>query len=345
MNATAFLAFHRLLRHDVFLKVYDFVEADAAEALREPQLLVQATREPPVPANIVTVFDADLLRVHDKKFVCLQMEYVQGRSLENVLLKGPLGQQDAIRVAIGILHGVLHLHSRRMVHRDLKPGNILLKDGTPKITDFGSVAVIPDASGYVKASRHSALYVPPEGWAAPSRYEYGSDVYQVGLVLHEMVNGPLRYDVECYLTAGILRALGAPYQDLDSFEQSKAVDRGIAELASKGQLLKIGGSVQPYVLGKVARAIRAATHPNADQRMSGQKLLQVLSSINVPNWRQTAKEVFGAPSWNGWDLRLEAEVIRGSKVWALKRSRPGANAFRRHASFSTAKEAFESAQG
>lgn len=80
MNATAFLAFHRLLRHDVFLKVYDFVEADAAEALREPQLLVQATREPPVPANIVTVFDADLLRVHDKKFVCLQMEYVQGRS-------------------------------------------------------------------------------------------------------------------------------------------------------------------------------------------------------------------------------------------------------------------------
>jgi hypothetical protein len=163
-------------------------------------------------------------------------------------------------------------------------------------------------------------------------------------VLHELVNGPLRYDGKHYLTKRVLRELGVPYEDLDSFEKSKAEDRSIAELASKGVLVKVGGEVQPYVFGRVARAIRAAIHHDPQRRVSGQKLLEVLSSISVPNWRPTAVNMFEAPNWHGWDLRLEEEDRGGSTAWSLKRSRPGANAFRRYNSFASFEEAFQFAQ-
>jgi len=339
MNATAFLASHLLQEHEAFLKVYDYVEEDAAEALREPRLLVQATRDPPRCENIVEVFDTDVLVVADEKFVCLQMEYVDGSNLLRILQLGPMGQQEAVRVGLGILRGVLHLHGRRMVHRDLKPANILLSGNVPKITDFGSVAVIPEAVGHVRASRHSALYVPPEGWAAESTYSFASDIYQVGVVLHELVHGPLKYDQEHYLTKHVTQALPKPFRELDSYDQSKAADRSIAERARRGTLLKVGGARQPYVSERLQKLIRAATQPDPSLRIAGHELLDRLSGINVPNWRPMSPNVYEAKSWQGWDLRLESESRKGKELTVLKRSKVGLGNYRRHGEFSSLLEA------
>jgi serine/threonine protein kinase len=339
MNATALLAYHTHLRRDVFLKIYDYVEEYAAEALREPRLLVEATRNPPKSENIVEVFDTEVIRVGQEKYLCLQMEFIKGENLEQVLEAGPVAQQDAVRIAGGILRGVLHLHRSRMVHRDLKPANILLASGVPKIADFGSVAVVPDAPGSVTASRHSALYVPPEGWGSPSIYSYESAIYQVGVVLHELVNGHLRYDDEHYLTSAVVKALLQPFAEMDSYDQSKAVDRSIAELARKGTLLKHGGVLQPYLSKKIARAVRSATNPNAADRASGPALLEKLSSISVPNWRPLPDGRYEAKGWRNWDLLLEPETRKGVIVVVLKRSKVGADNFRRFKEFETVEAA------
>ena len=180
-NAHAFKAFHSHLERDVFLKVFYLGDAAPDLALREPRLLVQATQSGKCN-NIVRVFEADVFKIRDDDYVCLQMEYVEGGSILNRLQTSEIGQQDAVRIATQILQGVQHLHHLRFVHRDLKPGNILIAcSGVPKIADFGSIARIPEASDHCSASKHSILYVPPE--AINGRYTFASDIYQVGMVL------------------------------------------------------------------------------------------------------------------------------------------------------------------
>jgi hypothetical protein len=191
MNAYAFVARHRPLDRDVFLKVYD-ADPSSAELFREPRFLVEVTHGDDRASNLVEIYDAELL---GDQYVLVAMEYVDGGSILRQLESGPFGLMDAIGSAVGLLHGVARLHAAGLVHRDIKPANVLLtRRGdlwVPKLGDFGSVARLASPIATVSASRHSALYVPPEGWAEPSCYGIRSDLYQVGMVLHEMVNGAL----------------------------------------------------------------------------------------------------------------------------------------------------------
>ncbi len=198
-NAYAFKAFHNNLQRDVFLKVYDYSEEANSAVLREPQILRQLTQSSPRCANIVEIYDIDVFDAEGGKYLCLQMEFVPTHSLLGALRTAPIGPQDAIRITLDILNGVSHFHTNSFVHRDLKPANILLcADGSAKITDLGSAANLPNANSMVTASRHSALYVPPEGWANPSTFGIRSDLYQVGMVFYELINGPLEVKAEHY---------------------------------------------------------------------------------------------------------------------------------------------------
>ena len=207
-NSYAFRAHHLPLDEPVFLKVID---ADPNENLfAEPRLLMEATKAAGDDSNLVRVYDAQRL---GHAYVVIAMEYVEGGSILSRLKAGPLPLMEAVRAAVGILHGVAQLHQALLVHRDIKPANVLLSKRYgriwPKITDFGSVAKLAHAKASVTASRHSALYVPPEGWATPSRYDSRSDLYQAGLVLFEMVHGALPYDADSYLDLEAKRELQA----------------------------------------------------------------------------------------------------------------------------------------
>jgi serine/threonine protein kinase len=256
------------------------------------------------------------------------MEWIEGASLLSNLAND-IGQMDAVRTARGVLHGLSHLHSRGILHRDLKPANILLQGQTPKIADFGSVAVLPAGMTAVSASRHSALYVPPEGWGASPYYSVASDIYQAGMLLYELVNGPFEYQLRHYLTPKVLRELRTDrldYDSLDDCERSQLVDKGIAQLSSEGRLLLHGRAPRPYFSGKLRRITNAATKPEPSKRYrSTAEFLAKLNQVDLPNWRPMGDSGFLAESWRGWDWIVSTNAANV----LVRKAKPGTNNFRR----------------
>ena len=274
------------------------------------------------------------------------MEFVDGSSLLKLLQERPFGQQEAVRLTAGLVSGISHLHRFRVLHRDIKPANVMLAGLIPKIGDFGSAAVLAEGVESVCASKHSALYVPPEGWLDDSTYTARSDVYQAGMVLYELVNGPLEYTLEHYVTKSVRRELiksGTRFEGLDDFERSRAADRGLRELSSKHALLEYGRAPQPYLSKELRRLIRKATAADPEKRFaSAEEFLAKLNVTCVPNWFPLTEGHF-APRWQGWDWRVEERKKRSGSVILLTRSRPGSGAFRRpqNQQFSTLEECFD----
>lgn len=125
----------------------------------------------------------------------LVLEYVEGETLEaRIRFSGPLAPGEAIALFDQILRGVEHMHEMGVVHRDLKPGNLVLtKSGHVKIMDF-SVAKLLDQDPYAPGTMvGTLLYIPPEqisGRASDER----SDIYTLGVSLYQAVTGRLPYE-------------------------------------------------------------------------------------------------------------------------------------------------------
>lgn len=338
MNAYAFPGRHLPLNRDVFLKVYH-ADASSSEIFREPRFLVEATKGGTKPGNLVEVYDAEFLG--GDQFVLVAMEYVKGGSLlKRIEAGGPLALMDAIRAAVGLLHGVAQLHAAGFVHRDIKPANILLaRQGSsliPKLGDFGSVARLAAPNATVTASKHSALYVPPEGWAEPSQYGILSDLYQVGMVLHEMANGPLPYSAESHLDRAArseLKQRGfSMLKAMDDYDACKLVEAAIARRTSKGKLLELGPK-QPYIPRQLRHVISKATSPSPQDRyQTASEFIGALETLSFPNWHPVNGSIFEALAWNGRDWRIETLAKPTSADrFVVRMAPPGAQTFRRRA--------------
>jgi eukaryotic-like serine/threonine-protein kinase len=146
--------------------------------------------------NVVAVYDTG---EHDgRPFIV--MELVRGRTLADELrARGPLEIEEAVGLALGILDGLAVAHTAGIVHRDVKPGNVLLPDaGGAKLSDFGIAKALEDATAGLTATGTvlgTPNYLAPElisgGTAGP-----GSDVYSVGCVLFELLTGQPPYTGE-----------------------------------------------------------------------------------------------------------------------------------------------------
>jgi len=123
----------------------------------------------------------------------VEMEYFD-RSLKD--LEKPLSPERACSIVAGIAEGLAYAHEKGVIHRDLKPGNILLApDGTPKIADWGLGRVLADGDE-TTAPGFSLHYAAPEQ-LAPARYGpagAGTDLFQLGVVLYELLTGAFPYN-------------------------------------------------------------------------------------------------------------------------------------------------------
>lgn len=198
----------------------------------------------------------------------------------------------AIDVALGICSGASAIHANGLIHRDLKPGNIVCEKGVPMIADFGSVRQLAEGETDIPASGHSALYRPPEAYET-GRYSAQGDVYQIGLVTYQLLGGWLPYDPLDYFG----KADARKYAEIsDDFERSQFQDAVIHRRAAAGDLMDLG-TLPPWVGGMARGALRAMTHPNLGKRLGNVgDVAAVLSRVraDTPDWR-----------WHGDIARLE----------------------------------------
>ncbi len=335
MNAYAFRALHNHLGCEVFLKVYSVGDDEnGSNIFAEPQTLVEATARDQGSVHIVRVLDADML---SDEWVLFAMELIDGGSLLKLIESGPISLCEAIEIAKGILHGLSYLHQGLLVHRDLKPANLLVacsegQPSVPKICDFGSVSKLSEEGGSVSASRHSALYVPPEGWD-DGEYCVPSDIYQVGLLLSELINGPLpRLDSD-YLDREAKREIrvsgSKSLDDLDPFEHSQVVDRSISRRASGGKIYTLLNE-RPYIGQALKRVINIALAVNKNDRyQTATEMISALNQLSCPNWLPVENEYI-ALDWRDWDWKIVEVNKRAGTTYVVKRSRRNQQSFRRY---------------
>ncbi len=154
--------------------------------------------------TIVRVFDAGEETVRESNGIETQvpyivMEYVDGRLLRDIIADGPLEPHEAVRIASGILTALEYSHRALLVHRDIKPGNVMVtQNGQVKVMDFGIARAVSDNSATVadtSAVLGTAQYFSPEQ-ARGETVDARTDLYSTGVVLFELLTGrpPFRGD-------------------------------------------------------------------------------------------------------------------------------------------------------
>ena len=196
--ASVYTAKDLILGRDVALKLFAPQSADPDELRRqEAEIKLLATLNHP---GLVTLFDAGTdTRIPDEPRPFLTMELVDGQDLRTRIRSGPLPLNELAVVGAGVAEALAYVHGLGIVHRDVKPANILLapvRPGEtlrPKLTDFGIARIIDGtritATGTMVGT---AAYLSPEQ-AQGADLGPASDIYSLGLVLLECLKGEVEY--------------------------------------------------------------------------------------------------------------------------------------------------------
>ncbi len=153
----------------------------------------------------------NIVKVNDVSFGDLiqyiVMEYIEGITLKELIEReGCLRWKDAVHFTIQILRGLQHAHDKGIVHRDVKPQNIMvLPDGTIKVTDFGIARFArSDQRTITDKAIGSVHYISPEQ-ARGEKTDEKSDIYSVGVMLYEMITGQMPFQAESAVSVAIMQ--------------------------------------------------------------------------------------------------------------------------------------------
>jgi len=181
---TVYLAHDTWIDKKVAIKVPHRQGLDFGELLREPRLLASVSHP-----NIVAITTAEK---QDNVFFIV-MEYVQGETLENIIaLKGSLELNRALDFTCQICNAVDHAHRQGVIHRDLRPANVLVTDNDMlKVADFGT-------SRFLEIAAHGTTVIGSPPYMAPEQFHgkavFASDIYSLGVTMYQMLTGMLPYE-------------------------------------------------------------------------------------------------------------------------------------------------------
>jgi serine/threonine protein kinase len=208
--------------HEQYSEDEDFVERFKREAR-----LVAQLQHP----NIVTVID----RGEQEGRQYIVFEYIEGENLkELVVRKGRLEVREALEIAIEVARALGFAHEHGLVHRDVKPQNVLLNgDGRAKVTDFGIARSLDVEHGVTQTGTvlGTSNYIAPEQ-ASGKHVDQHSDVYSLGVVLYEMLSGEVPFPGESFVAVALKHVNQPPPSVLDvrgdiPMRVAEAVDRAL----------------------------------------------------------------------------------------------------------------------
>jgi len=123
----------------------------------------------------------------------IAMEYVQGISLKDLIARNPMSLKRALKTILEIAYALCHLHTHGVIHRDLKPDNILITDeGQVKVIDFGIAQMLTDAEAKTPMQKRligTPVYMSPEQREDPENVSYPADIYSLGIIAYELILG------------------------------------------------------------------------------------------------------------------------------------------------------------
>jgi len=181
--AAVYLARDQWINKLVALKIPHYQNYDLEHLLKEPRMLARLNHP-----NIIAIYSAE--KAEGLFFIV--MEYVEGESLEAMLDREKVLQyKEACHWTLQMCEALQYAHSQQILHRDLRPANILIsKSGVLKVGDFG-VAALLEKMPYAKTIIGTPPYMSPEHFKGKA--VYSSDVYSVGIIIYEMLTGTLPY--------------------------------------------------------------------------------------------------------------------------------------------------------
>ncbi len=200
--AVVFKAFDMLMNRSVAIKMLKEEIAGEEESVKrfvnESKAVAMMSHK-----NIVSIYDVNVRE--DIKYIV--MEYIEGITLRNYMSKrGQLTLREIISYTEQILLALGHAHSKGIVHRDIKPQNImLLKSGIIKVTDFG-IAKLPNAETVTVTDKAigTVYYISPEQ-ASGHRIDRRSDIYSLGVMMYEMATGELPFTADTPVSVAMMQ--------------------------------------------------------------------------------------------------------------------------------------------
>ncbi len=181
---TVYLAEDTWIDKRVAIKVPHRQNLDFSELLREPRLLASVSHP-----NIVGITTAEK---QDNLFFVV-MEYVPGETLESIIARdGPLEIARTLDYSVQICNAIDHAHRQGVLHRDLRPANVLVSDhDVCKVADFGT-------SRFLEIAAHGTTVIGSPPYMAPEQFHgkavFASDIYSLGVTIYQMLTGVLPYD-------------------------------------------------------------------------------------------------------------------------------------------------------
>ena len=188
--ATVYLAIQESLNRPVVLKILDNVDADKSQDLTERFMAEGRIIASLTHPNIITIYDIGVAN----RMLYISMEYVQGGDLKQ-RLELPISEEEALDILAKVSRALNEAHKHGIVHRDVKPANILFRDGhTPLLTDFGIAKQVDNESDLTSTGIFlgSPNYVSPEQ-ADGMKIDGRADIYSLGCIFYEMLTGKKPY--------------------------------------------------------------------------------------------------------------------------------------------------------
>src|SRR4051812_36658100 len=279
--STVFLAIDTVLEREVAVKLL-------AEHLADDEVFVQRFRHEALAAarlqhpNIVQVFDSGHDQASHRHYIV--MEYVDGPSCADLLREhGQLGIDDTVRIIVEACHGLDYAHRAGVVHRDVKPGNLLISNetGAVKLADFGiAKAAEQTRVTQVGSVLGTAAYLSPEQ-AQGQEAGPSSDIYSLGVCAYQLLTGRLPYEYSS-LTELALKQQNEGFEPIRNHrrEVPAELDRAIQLCLSRdpnaryGSALELAEALEADVEADVTQATRrletimAAGSEDATQAMA-----------------------------------------------------------------------------